>query len=347
MTDYHVKASATGGGDGSSSNPWTLQEAYDNGTNNFDDRVIVWADAQYNLTTSIDLDTVGKLTLVGANSSGVIDGTKPVFDGGSLPASTSGFVISTTAAFDDFNFLNIRFQNFSYRAVSLGDYRNTRVWFGNCEFFDCGDALSQGSFVTLTECRFGNCDAGLAAVANRATYVTAIACVFEDCLEGLGGGGAYLYAINNLFYRCRISINCIESYGDLLVAVNNTIHGDGSVGSIGILIPENMDDLRTPGQYNGSTPLIFNNLIDNVETGFQCTGTVHNHAEAVLFPTKGNVLGDNVTDVAGGFTFSNCFDSTNSTDIVVDFENTATGSEDFSLKTTSAALGKGYPMPSS
>jgi len=80
MASLTVKAAATGGGDGTVGDPYTLQEAFDNVAAG--DDVTVWADASYSITVQIDIDTTAgtaaaPILIKGANSSGTVDGTRP------------------------------------------------------------------------------------------------------------------------------------------------------------------------------------------------------------------------------------------------------------------------------
>lgn len=89
MTIYFASSLATGGGDGSFSNPWTLQEGL---VVKSPDELRIIADGTYLPTTTIVPTGIGSIAnptlITGCNLSGDVDGTKADISGANLPSAT-------------------------------------------------------------------------------------------------------------------------------------------------------------------------------------------------------------------------------------------------------------------
>lgn len=109
---WHVKSTAGGGGNGSSGNPWTLQEASDDVSVNPGDDIHVWDTGVYALTATWDIDTTAgdgddPITWRAVTGAGVDDGsTRVLIDGSGISANDIVNMDVSYQVFEGFIFQN-------------------------------------------------------------------------------------------------------------------------------------------------------------------------------------------------------------------------------------------------
>ena len=165
MATYYTKSTATGGGTGSISSEWTLQEAADNAVAG--DLVLIKADANYVETTAIDFDTndgtnSNPISFRGANSDGTDDGTVATIDG-TGGSTTNIFYINGS---DFLRFDNLRFTNATKNGVEQSTTTANEYKFFNCRFDNCTNAgyytgcSANAQNNLMVDCEFDNNEYG-------------------------------------------------------------------------------------------------------------------------------------------------------------------------------------------
>ena len=343
MTTYYVRSS---GGDDISNdglsfaNGWaTLQFALDQTLAPGD---FIYANGTFLLDTQLDNDvnsgdttqSGGEITLIGCNSSGVVDGTRATIDGTSI---TAGHLFTIAGGIDYWKYKNLVFQNC---AMGDGLYNNTGGHsyhsFVNCRFtgnYRYGVyASSYSNVINLYNCEIdNNGDAGI--------YCMNVA-LLEKCsihhntLEGIGS-----YSIYTRMSDCLIYSNGshgINVYGWKnfcnIIANNTTIYNNGGDGIYcGLKADDSLTFLSEPHLLN---VIVANNGgygINIVTAGIQNKIVMNNIA------SYGNASGHcnwngGVIPVTNNLVTSD-----------PDFVSTTAGSEDLTPQNSALAVSQPYP----
>lgn len=131
MTTYYVSSSG-GTGVGSVGDPWSFAHAMDTGSSGFaaGDYLYIMDDGVYNVGSALTITVVGSSSaptvMIGANSSGVIDGSRPVFR---ATAAFSGAMCATANAFNTIALIDFDADGNTDYAVSGGASK--------CFFYSC------------------------------------------------------------------------------------------------------------------------------------------------------------------------------------------------------------------
>ena len=185
MAIFFASSLATGGGDGSFSDPWTLQEGM---IVESPDELRIIADGTYLPTATLVPNGIGTMSnpilITGCNLSGDVDGTKADISGAILPSETDILNHPTTR--------NIMYKNLIIRnsprhgitcSSSLSD---TRLHFNNVDILNnaqWGATPLEDSFVkfSFTNCLISGNMYGIGAVYNyRMPNLKLIACTIEN-----------------------------------------------------------------------------------------------------------------------------------------------------------------------
>lgn len=251
MADYHVKTTAAGGGDGSSGNPWTLQEAFDSALAG--DRVFIW-DGTYTLSATVDIDTragtaASPIQFIGANASGTEDGTRPVITTSSTLSNGLLRNGGSSITHLQFRHLDLNGGGASKAAycVNQDGSNSSDYW----TFIDClfhaatSHGISGRASIRLVRCAlYSNSGCGYALYSTGGSKIRMIACRVNNN----GSHGVYCGADELLFDRCLIYANTGKGiyhdsggYGAYCSFTFNTIYGNTSDGISfggGMAVPE-------------------------------------------------------------------------------------------------------------
>jgi len=287
MAVYYVSSLASGSGDGSYESPWTLEEAAANAVAG--DEVRIMADGTYLPSATIAPAAVGSagayVTYVGANSSGEVDGTRPLISGANLPANTDIFSFGTTAQ-QHFEFRDLEIANSPRHAI----YSNLTVYgmLINCVIHDSVNsgcyALSSTSKFVIDRCYLYNNGVGLGNNnASRFSGSIVRNCMFANNTVGLLNGLACTIQ-SNLFLRNGYGIQA-NNYLTETTITNNVFYGstndaiklNTAAGSRFNIISDNI--FRSNGgyainNYDSLSYRLYNNCFSNNTSGDTNLGTI-------------------------------------------------------------------------
>lgn len=201
MATYYTSSSASGGGDGSLGDEFTLAEALSSVNVSDDDLVIIKADGIYAPTAAITKDT-NEVAYIGGNSSGTVDGTRPVLSGASVADNSKiialggenthwafidfdgsddvDFCVRSDGTSDDQSFTDCIFRD---ATSDCFDCNSDRFVFFRCEFYGAGShgVDSPGQHTKYVECWFHDITSSGIDRGARAMIVN---CAFRDCGTG-------------------------------------------------------------------------------------------------------------------------------------------------------------------
>lgn len=226
-TERYVTQAAAGGGDGTSGDPWTLQEACDNAADG--DRINVKADGVY--VAEYDTDgaksSVMYISTVGTVANGGIHWRgyhTTIGDGGivTINADTNNLDNAAETSNGLGNVFNI-FENFNFKGANNAGFdagTDDEITFKNCRFADNGD----DGFTGHNGHRFVNClfENNTACGVDAGNNCDFFCCVAQNNADGFEADGTILY------YKCLAYNNSgnnirLLSIGEVL---DSTIDGE-------------------------------------------------------------------------------------------------------------------------
>ncbi|MFO8007984.1 MAG: right-handed parallel beta-helix repeat-containing protein [Candidatus Brocadiia bacterium] len=278
MATYHTTHDASGGGNGTYADPWTLQEAADSAIAG--DVVKVHNTGTYSLSSALDFDTHS-----GSRSS-------PISFIGVGPAEADSpemaFIAQTASGADGFNVIqsHLYFESLSLQGASSAD----------------GWSVG-GDHVTCVRCRaHGAGQAGL--LGQTADHLTLVGCEFHsNGRQGvsLGGGslhratllgcaahnnawaGIHLERATALLWRCA-------SYGNSHGVRVQELEADAGVVVLGCTLLDNGSDGIEVADINADAALLVANCIGvrNGAYGMDAASAVHAVLFGNLWPSSGD-----------------------------------------------------------
>jgi hypothetical protein len=199
MAVYYVSSLASGSGDGSLANPWTIDQSL-SAVAGSEIRLI--ADGIYNITTTLSWTAIGTATafnkIIGCNASGVVDGTKAV-----LSAQNAAISIVLFLASQRLSFKYIKFLDCASQAV-----------YGQSAYGD-------PSFCAVTDCEFINCYTGI-QLPSAQSSLRVIGCLFSGCTLGIGSSASGRHS-GNIIYESVFIANDTGLYLGSASTVNKCI----------------------------------------------------------------------------------------------------------------------------
>lgn len=317
MATYHVKTTAAGGGDGSSGNPWTLQEALDTAVAG--DVVMIW-DGTYTISATLDADlnagTEGSpVQFVGANSSGTEDGTRPVITTSSTLANGLLRNGGTNITHREFRHIDFNGGGASRAAycVNFNNANSSDHW----TFIDCifRSATSHGLYVRtairLVRCAIhSNAGSGIDYFSTGGHLFHMTSCR----VYGNTSHGVYINVDHAVFSRCAIyrnggdGIKCdgASRYWAILFCTIYDNTGDGIDLNAGMLSPSIVGNIIAENggygiNFNGTFPggvLEWNDANGNTSGAYSVTvpGGYYNVTSAPAFEDTGSGTEDFTPD---------------------------------------------------
>ena len=183
MAIFFASSLATGGGDGSFSRPWTLQEGMDVES---PDELRIIADGLYLPPATLAPSGIGTMSnpilITGCNLSGDVDGTKADISGATLPSETD-ILDHTITQYITYKNLIVRNSPRHGIACSNGD---TRLHFNNIDILNNAQwgatpLTNSSAKFSFTNCLISGNMYGIGAVYNyRMPNLKLIACTIEN-----------------------------------------------------------------------------------------------------------------------------------------------------------------------
>lgn len=199
MAVYYVSSLASGSGDGSLANPWTIDQSL-SAVAGSEIRLI--ADGIYNITTTLSWTAIGTATafnkIIGCNDSGVVDGTKAV-----LSAQNAAISIVLYLASQLLSFKYIKFLDCASVAVNGQS------------------AYASPSFCAVTDCEFINCNVGIQFPSGQ-SRLRVNGCLFSGCTFGIGSSSSGRHS-GNIVYESVFIANDTGLYLGSASSVNKCI----------------------------------------------------------------------------------------------------------------------------
>lgn len=315
MATYYTSSLATGSGTGTFANPWTLQQAFDNAIAG--DEVRVLNDGTYLPTTRIDIDTnrgtsaTATINYYGRKSDDTAYEMATISGASIVGTALINFGFSSGATNSFLRFHDLRFTaspSGQDLFASSGSFYMRNNAFVRCRFDNAGRYGFSGGFTNFfNRCVFD-------ANSNLHLYSTAnsffVGCFFR-------GSARIFSAASSIFCYC-VFTGSGDFYSNAPTAIINcTFDGKGSIARI--------------IQSTGEQTFYVNNIIANYTSTAIYGGTGN------LPKLSGNLFYNNGTNT----NLSPIEDNSVTGDPV--WTNTTTGSEDYSLQPTSAAIGAAQP----
>lgn len=238
MAIYYTSSTATGGGDGSISNEWTLAEAFGASGIVDGDTLLVKADGTYNLSTKITVaiatyDWEDAPIVKGANADGTDDGTTATING-------SGITADDMFLFDQsgtrIQFFNIRFTAATSSAISITNNTGATAYhFQNCRIDNStGDGIedleASTHYLGFVDCEIDN-NGGNGISTVQSLYILNTK-IHDNTTDGISISGNFNPSINinnSLIYSN--GVNGIDiNLGAGFVIVGNVIYDNGGDG---------------------------------------------------------------------------------------------------------------------
>lgn len=220
MATKYVKSSATGSGDGSLGNPWTLAQATAAAALAAGDTLVICADATYSNTAAVSWTNnsgtqSAPITVVGANASGTIDGTKPTISNTTNSANQHCFVSGT---FYVFRYIEARIANFG--SVLFNG-------FGRTKFLDCSNNSGSGGFICFTNCA----DCVMRRFTTGAMLSLLNNCTRVKFVESYVYGGSTSDVVGATVTQFSF-VNCVVNPGSSRLANSADVFATGSIFTV-------------------------------------------------------------------------------------------------------------------
>ena len=182
MAIFFASSSATGGGDGSLSNPWTLQEGM---VVESPDELRIIADGTYWPTATLSPTGIGSadnpVLITGCNSTGDVDGTKADISGETLPSETD---ILDHAITQYIMYKNLIVRNSPRHGIACPV--SAMLHFNNIDILNCAQwgatpLTYSGAIFLFTNCLISGNMYGIGSSNNgRMSSLKLIACKIEN-----------------------------------------------------------------------------------------------------------------------------------------------------------------------
>jgi hypothetical protein len=185
MAIYFASSLATGGGNGSFSNPWTLQEGM--AVESPDERRII-ADGTYSPTTTLSPTGIGSannpVLITGCSLTGDVDGTKADISGATLPSETD---ILDHPITQNITYKNLIVRNSPRHGIACSSSSgNTNLHFNNIDILNNAQwgatpLTNYNARFSFTNCRISGNMYGIGSPHNyRMPNLKLIACTIEN-----------------------------------------------------------------------------------------------------------------------------------------------------------------------
>lgn len=258
MAEYYVSSQASGGGDGSEGDPWTIAEA--TAGHAAGDTIYVKADGTYNVQDGssdsiLNIQTIGTTqapVFWRAYSSTISDGGIVTFDAQSTLSygitSAVGGSVSSYHRFEGFQIINSI--DFGFNAPGLNN-----VTIDRCRISSCSSGINLDNSNRILRSSIDNISTGNGILIRENNFV--IANKFFNITGDIPLDILQESLVNgNLFYGNGGNTNIVSSQGRMMI-LNNTFDGDGASGSQAVEFTG-----------SGDTPFLFiNNLIMDMDIG--------------------------------------------------------------------------------
>jgi hypothetical protein len=327
---YDGTSPTNGGGKGTvgpwKSIPFALSQIEDSGifTPNDGDEIIIMKTSDdstyYAITGSLDVSWSSKeVSIVGADSSGNVDGTVVEINGGSLNSTTPMMIISGSSN-DSCSFANIKFNadGTAQYCIEATGANNHHISWINCRFTD---AISHGVYTN-----------------SNANYWNFINCRFDN---NAGNGLDHYGSQYGLVYKCLMDENTGIGYkcGAVSRVTECVIYNNGGIGlsinGMNCIVCNNIID------FNGGVGIKVwgsstSRFIDNVITNNSGMGLDVDNANAESVHFNSNF--DNNSSVHNSQNHTRLYDYHTGSISYADASN-----HDFTPTSTSDVIGNGFP----
>jgi len=288
MAIFFASSSATGGGNGSFSNPWTLQEGMNVES---PDELRIIADGLYLPPTTLAPSGSGTMSnpilITGCNLSGDVDGTKADISGVNLPSETD-ILDHTITQYITYKNLIVRNSPRHGIACPSGD---TRLHFNNIDILNNAQwgATPLNNYSTrfsFTNCLISGNMYGIGYLAwNRLPDLKLIACTIENNLNTGINAGDRLIVLKTVVKNNGVGIRANHPAPLMWVISNSTFYKNTNAIDVGndrldlSIIESNIFRNNTGYAFkSGSTIIdrimIINNCFSNNSSGDSESGSI-------------------------------------------------------------------------
>lgn len=287
MAIFFASSLAIGGGDGSFSNPWTLQEGM--GVESPDELRII-ADGTYLPTAKLAPSGIGTMSnpilITGCNLSGDVDGTKADISGATLPSGTD--ILEHTIA-QYITYKNLIVRNSPRHGITCPSAAN--LHFNNIDILNNAQwgatpLTNSSARFSVTNCLISGNMYGIGSATNgRIPNLKLIACTIENNLDTGIHVGNELIVLKTVVKNNGVGIRANNPAPSMWVISNSTFYKNTNVidvgsGSLDLSIIESNIFRNNTGFVfkSGSTIvdriMIINNCFSNNTSGDSESGAI-------------------------------------------------------------------------